>query len=551
MQVTNQKPVELSPLYTANIKNQFDPIELVKNTVVKPLFQPLIPGAAVTMSHNGNTIDEDTITQRVLDCCGVHQNPTAEAWCKQVFGQTLLHFNANTPLNILSLFQTQAAVKANMPFPSPTMVYTPVSDIIPSAKGFLAGQNDIEKFFVSLAFCNRVQTLGVYFANAVAFEDFKNWLQQQIGPIAGNLPADTNQMFADFYQLNLNGLTESLILRNDDSQNNDPLSFARTLVSYLMAYCKQANPSLTGILPFDLGELICPKTLVMVNIEQHAHATGKQITDEWGIIQKSLQMKVNVMSTNKIQKLTAAMRAVKHAQSSIAAYQTIASQGGAVRSANIRFKRTAPTPGHILNIVKRLLQRMHMVNRSQNTFKSTHMTFQKPNRRDPDDFNKKGKSVSTRYYPDIHFYIDTSGSISEENYEDAIKACIMLAKKLNINVYFNSFSHYMSSCTCLKTQNRSVREIYAEFQKVPKVTGGTNFEQIWHYINNDKRRRRELSVIITDFEWHAPNYYVQHPKYLYYMPCSHVDWDKMKQDILSFANSMIINTPDIEKRILL
>ena len=44
MQVTNQKPVELSPLYTASIKNTFDPVELVKNTVVKPLFQPLIPG---------------------------------------------------------------------------------------------------------------------------------------------------------------------------------------------------------------------------------------------------------------------------------------------------------------------------------------------------------------------------------------------------------------------------------------------------------------------------------------------------------------------------
>ena len=201
-------------------------------------------------------------------------------------------------------------------------------------------------------------------------------------------------------------------------------------------------------------------------------------------------------------------------------------------------------------IIKRIFQKMNTVNRSQNSYKSVHMTFQKPNRRDPDDFNKMGKAVSTKYYPDLHFYIDTSGSISEENYEDAIKACIALARKLNINVYFNSFSHYMSSCTCLKTQNKSVRQIYAEFQRVPKVTGGTNFEQIWHYVNKSKKRQRELSIIITDFEWTAPNYFVQHPENLYYMPCSKMDWDCIRQNIQSFANSMLMNEPRIAKRIL-
>ena len=108
----------------------------------------------------------------------------------------------------------------------------------------------------------------------------------------------------------------------------------------------------------------------------------------------------------------------------------------------------------------------------------------------------------------------------------------------------------MSSCTCLKTQNKSVRQIYAEFQRVPKVTGGTNFEQIWHYVNKSKKRQRELSIIITDFEWTAPNYFVQHPENLYYMPCSRMDWDYIRQNIQSFANSMLMNEPRIAKRIL-
>lgn len=549
MTVTNQKPVELSPLYTANIKNTFNPVETLKTLMATPLFQPQIPTAQVSMTQGTHVITEDEITQRILDCCGQQQNPQAEAWVKQLFNQCLLYYLNNTGMNVLSTFQVQSAVKNNMPLPSPTMVYTPVSDIIPSAKSFLNGQCDIDKFFVSLAFCFRTQTLGVYFANAVAFDDFKVWLQNEINQIAGSLPPETNQMFADFQQLNLNNLTESLLLRHQDSDNNDPLSFARTLVAYIMNYAKQANPSMMGILPFDLGELICPKSLVMVNVERHSKATGKQIKDEWEVIQTSLSMKLNVVSTNKIQKLTAAVRAAKKAQTAIAAYQNALSQG-AVRSANIRFRRTAPTTANLMAIIKRIFQKMNTVNRSQNSYKSVHMTFQKPNRRDPDDFNKMGKAVSTKYYPDLHFYIDTSGSISEENYEDAIKACIALARKLNINVYFNSFSHCMSSCTCLKTQNKSVRQIYAEFQRVPKVTGGTNFEQIWHYINKSKKRRRELSIIITDFEWTAPNYFVQHPENLYYMPCSKMDWDFIRQNIQSFANSMLMNEPRIAKRIL-
>lgn len=84
--------------------------------------------------------------------------------------------------------------------------------------------------------------------------------------------------------------------------------------------------------------------------------------------------------------------------------------------------------------------------------------------------------------PDIHVYIDTSGSISEENYQDAVMMLIRVAKKLNVNLYFNSFSDILSQTTLLKVKDRSPASIWKEFRKVPKVTGGTEFQQVWEYI---------------------------------------------------------------------
>ena len=39
----------------------------------------------------------------------------------------------------------------------------------------------------------------------------------------------------------------------------------------------------------------------------------------------------------------------------------------------------------------------------------------------------KGKQTGIRFRPDIHVYLDCSGSISERNYQDAIKSLIKLA----------------------------------------------------------------------------------------------------------------------------
>ena len=549
MTVSNQKPAILSPVYTSAITGNFDPRAYLKKTLAQPLFTPLIPQQKVSIKSNGADLTEDIIAQKIIDCCGDTVNMAAELSVKEIFNSTLVNFDKNTNLPVQELFPIQSAVTEKMPFPNASCVYTPATDVIPTMRQFLGGSASYDKMFASLAFYARPEVLGFYFANEISFNDFKQWFQTQWSTLASVLPSDVNQLCTQFLNLKLDGLTESLKLRKTDTDGNDPNSFPRLLIALLMNYTTQISNAEYGVLPFHLGELFCPRNIVFINLERHAHATAKEIANEWNIIKQASKLPINMVSNNKLTKLTATVRNLQKIKGAAAAATKLASPDPC-RSANIQFKKSAPTIIDIAHLIKRVLNNMQNVAKSENTYKQTKLTFAKPNRRDPDDFNKMGKSVSTKYKPDIHIYLDTSGSISERNYQDAVKACIRMAKKLNVNLYFNSFSHIMSQTTHLRTKDKPLSQVYAAFQKVPKVTGGTNFAQIWEFINANPKRKRELSLMITDFEYTIPTQIIEHPKNLYYMPCSHMNWDDMVHYADRFCTQMLRNDPEIRKHIL-
>ena len=83
-----------------------------------------------------------------------------------------------------------------------------------------------------------------------------------------------------------------------------------------------------------------------------------------------------------------------------------------------------------------------------------------------------------------------------------------------------------------------------------KVTGGTDYEQIWNFINASKKRTRELSIIISDFEWTARTGMVHHPKNLYYIPCSTIAWDEIIREAERFCQSAVHCEPNIRKHLL-
>ena len=555
--VTNQKPAVLDALHTISCTGDYDPMPAIQKVLVDPLLEPLNPSApASIVDGSGHDITGDVL-DIVMRCLGETMDPAAEKNAKALLGQTMVSYDQGTPLPVGELFAVQAGQQNKWPAPSARVLYSAQNDVIPAAKGLLAGSADESAFFASVAYTYHPNTLGFWFQSSAAFDGFKIWLNQQVQTMAGAnaMPADTLRLLNDFANLSLKGLTESLLLRKDDSDGNDEFSFARLVIRMLMTYVDQRRKAAstgaaaldTGIMPFTVGELFCPRSLVLVNVEAHARATAAKVTGEWNLINQSLASPVKVVSNAALSKLTSLPRAAARAAAMGARQQP--GQPGS-RSAQVKFRKAPPTKLDLFKDITRVLKRMGKVNKSQNVYRTTKTTFLKANRRNPDDFNKPGRITSVQYMPDLHVFIDTSGSISEENYQEAVLMLIRIAKKLNVNLYFNSFSHMLSQETLLKVENKSTRQIWQEFRKVPKVTGGTEFKQVWDYINASPVRKRRLSLMITDFEWSPPSRREEHPPNLYYAPCSAMDWKYMVRSAEAYANGMQHIDPSIRQKLL-
>jgi hypothetical protein len=555
--VTNQKPAVLDALHTISCTGDYDPMPAIQKVLVDPLLEPLNPSApASIVDGSGHDITGDVL-DIVMRCLGETMDPAAEKNVKALLGQTMVSYDQGTPLPVGELFAVQAGQQNKWPAPSARVLYSAQNDVIPAAKGLLAGSADESAFFASVAYTYHPNTLGFWFQSSAAFDGFKIWLNQQVQTMAGAnaMPADTLRLLNDFANLSLKGLTESLLLRKDDSDGNDEFSFARLVIRMLMTYVDQQRKAAstgaaaldTGIMPFTVGELFCPRSLVLVNVEAHARATAAKVTGEWNLINQSLASPVKVVSNAALSKLTSLPRAAARAAAMGARQQP--GQPGS-RSAQVKFRKAPPTKLDLFKDITRVLKRMGKVNKSQNVYRTTKTTFLKANRRNPDDFNKPGRITSVQYMPDLHVFIDTSGSISEENYQEAVLMLIRIAKKLNVNLYFNSFSHMLSQETLLKVENKSTRQIWQEFRKVPKVTGGTEFKQVWDYINTSPVRKRRLSLMITDFEWSPPSRREEHPPNLYYAPCSAMDWKYMVRSAEAYANGMQHIDPSIRQKLL-
>lgn len=545
----NIKPAELNNCFMGSIAGVFDPYTEVKNTIIKPLFTPLIASAPATIEENGKPIDEDDITSTLFSCCGDTVNISAEQKMKDVFNQTLAHYEK--ALSAREVYQIQVAKKNGMPIPSKNIIYIE-TDVIDTAKELLNGQANREIFFATVAFYARCETFGYYFANDAAFSDFKTWFANEINMISSQLTPETIALCNDFQKIRLNYLTQSFVLRDDSTQNNDPYTFARILPFYLMMYenyviNNNMADCIAGHMPFTFDDNICPRTIVIMNVEKHAHAHPAQIKTEWDTVKSALMVRPKVMGLNKIAQLTASTR---NAQRIISSADDTRNDS-ATRAALIRFRKTPPTSFDLAKYVLAIFKHASNIQTSENAQKCYKLTYQRPSRRDPDNPDKQGKTSFKKYKPDLHLYIDCSGSISERDYQDAIKTCIKLAKKLNINFYFNSFSNYMSAAKKLHVQDRTLKEIYTEFRNTPKVTGGTEYEQIWHYINRSDKRSREISIVITDFEYCAPNHFVKHPRFLYYAPISTLNWKTIVTNAESFSKTMLNICPDIRKHILM
>lgn len=558
--ISNQKPGVLDPVYNLPISGDFDPMPALTKGLIDPLFEPLTTGGTVSIVDDKNTsYDRDDVLAVLNRTFDDVIDPDAEAMMKELYQQSLINYDQASPLVVDESYVIQAAHRERLPRPGPNTIYTAASDVIPAAKTLLSGQaGGADQFFASLSFIYSPQTLGYWFLTEDSFDQFTEWLNNQVQSLTSVLPGQVVNLLTQFTQVKLDHLTESLVLRTSPDTENYEYSFARVLTNMLMAYNAQqvqqasnpgGNPQQMGVMPFSIAELYQPLTLVIANVEKHARSSAVKVNNEWRLIKASLNSPVKVLSNQALSKLTAMPRAKAKAAARVANAKSNKQQQN-LRAAQIKFRQQPPKTVNVVQEVLRIVRKMKEVNRSHNVFKRSKTSFLKANRRDPDDYNKPGRIVSTHYLPDLHVYLDCSGSINERNYQAAVIMLIKMAKKLNVNLYFNSFSHIMSQETLIRVKDRSVTAAWNDFRRIPKVSGGTNFEQIWHYINASKKRKERLSLVVTDFGWEPRRERETHPKNLYYAPVSNFDWDTITYYARNYVKTMQHIEPAIAQRML-
>lgn len=163
---------------------------------------------------------------------------------------------------------------------------------------------------------------------------------------------------------------------------------------------------------------------------------------------------------------------------------------------------------------------------SSNRTVKRQKSFMRPNRRHPNNFNIAGKLNHVQYKRDIHVFLDTSGSITPDEYATGIQIIAKAAKTLNVDIYFTSFASVTSETVKIPTQNKTEYQIRKLIMDIPKTAGGTDYNNVYNHIMKDaniarKQNRSEpINIMLTDFAYDLSKYDNVNPYILdntYYM----------------------------------
>lgn len=585
-------PFDFTPPLTTDTSDpgkEYQLTAVMEQLATDHLLQPLVPGGTVTATATDPT---GTVTPLSAQLIGqilalpLTEDPGGRSGDTPENNQLALDLMAQTVTGVghrgypylRQAFMIQALAENSLPMPDPaTALYTVAGDIIPGARQVLKavgsgpgptahadGDTAWNTFFGALCATYKPSTLGLAFLGPETFDEFAEHLVSTANALAtsGTVSADTAAKCKQLHSDGLPGLTQGIILRKDGQDYTEDYSFARLLVSVAQSWiadnqrsADSAGTAATAqIMAFDMAQWICPQTVIFINADAHARRSPEDIASEWKRNNAATKGGLRMVSTKSLSKfdtmdkaMTGLKQVIRAREQNAHVTRRDATEGD--------FSQVPPTPSQAALQIAKHVRRMEQVNRSENVFRYRRKDPNRSNRRRPDDPNIPGRRIAKKFYPDLHIYADTSGSMSETDYRDIVLLTAMLAKKLDVNLYFSSHSHVLSSETKIPTKGKSIGQITRLLSKIDKVSGGNRFEVVYDYIQASPERKRRLNIVATDFGWAAGSHHTfAHPKNLVYVPAfdrtSSHSWDSVRNQASSFINSMRPFDPRIDSKLL-
>ena len=99
-------------------------------------------------------------------------------------------------------------------------------------------------------------------------------------------------------------------------------------------------------------------------------------------------------------------------------------------------------------------------------------------------------------------------------------------------------------------KGRSKEAIYNSIKAIPKVGGGTDFENVWKIINQNPQRQKQIAFLISDMEYYAPTIETKIPTNLYYLPIANIPWSDIQRMTKNFLDSTKHYKQNIRRNIL-
>lgn len=569
--------------------SEYDPAVVLTTFARDYLLRPLVPGvpAHAVDSDSGALLDASDLgrilaTPIVVDPSSrntVGDTPQNNAAALDLLAQMTSWISRSSHPYIRQVFLNQGLEQLGLPAPAPgRVIYSAENAVSPAARELLKvigsgsspsayeeGETGWTQFFVSLAAAFRPSTLGIGMLGPETFTRFGDHLMEVALALhaGGKISDDVLDKCRQCAALELNDLTEALRLRPRSGIPTEDYSFARLVVHSAFSFVKGEQtsaeladvPAQASLLPFDLSELICPETIVFVNLDAHARRVPADIKKQWSWVSNQLSGGLKIMSMKSITRLGAANNRLQSAQRNAVNSRERLLEKTKREAEAYDFSEAAPPPVQILADLRAKLDRMASVNKSENVRLYKRKTYSRANRRRPDSPDVPGTTLRRKFMPDIHYYPDTSGSMSLQDYMDGAVFLMMMAKKFNMNFYFSSHSHLLAPQILLPVKGKSVPQMKKLIESVPKVGGGNDFTLIYNFVEASADRRRRLNVVATDFGWMANSSHMfTHPDNIVYVPAfdrsSPGSWESVKRNCAHFINSMRPFDPNIDDKIL-
>ena len=562
--ITNQHSVDYTDLMPIISDPSID-LQTGAQTALKPLierfFTPLQSNQPVTITLNHQDYSQNQFTTDLIKgLTSTDEDPKLNDQFSVLIHQSSQYKDSRIQ-NYKNIIANSILLKQKLPLPSANIKYTYDEDIQRQAKAYLTSPTDdnlqeLNNGLIGTLIERPINDSWnfVLIKNKQEYDQIKDTIDQLINQ--SQVDPDTQKKATDIQSIQLDDHTtfNSWVTGQDNDANQINRFITKALIQ-----------NQTDWLPLNLHALIQPLGFSFINLEtlinSDQHSYNTELNQIANVTNKLVNFKLTTFKKVATAKsINQSMQKPKQHQKQ---YTKTANMIAQRKQAG--FQKTMPSFKQQLNRLVQIVNSQTSQIMSDNSYKQTRTTFMRPNRRYPDDPNLRGSIQTTHYHPDLHIYLDTSGSIEERQYRSAVTMLIMITQKLKTNLYFTSFSHEILPPVKLITKNVSPAIVYSEIKRIPKASGGTEYENVWNMIDTIGRQSHvnaqapRLNFVITDFEYDlrsswTPRLNQPSTNKTFYLPMAadQYDYDACRQFGLEFANELIDHGDlNIKSRILM